>query len=150
MADLTFFAVLPGEYGLLRVEGIRKLGVRADELRAGLIGVGNLELGMAIVAVLFLGRFLAGGLDRNGTASVHTQAPLGDVIVVGAPVGHLAAGVIVPPAEVVEAALRVVLDLRRLPEPEVPVQPLRRRARHERAAARVVADECGDPADPAY
>ena len=42
-------------------------------------------------------------LDGDRAAAVHVQGPLGDVEVVGAPVGHLAAGVLVPPAELVVA-----------------------------------------------
>ena len=46
--------------------------------------------------------------DRS--AVVHAEAPLGDVVVMGAPVGHLAAGVFVPPAELVMAAFLDVID----------------------------------------
>ena len=47
--------------------------------------------------------------------SRRTQAPLGDVVVMGTPVGHLAAGILVPPAELVVAASRMIGDVRGLP-----------------------------------
>src|SRR5262249_8986938 len=65
--------------------------------------------------------------DRAGV--VHAQAPLGDVEVVGAPVGHHAAGVlaVLPPVGEVgvhaaRAEDRVVRPLRGRPQPAVPVQ----------------------------
>ena len=54
-------------------------------------------------------------LDRDRAAVVHAQAPLGDVEVMGAEVGHLAAGVVPEEAEVVVDPLLVVRRLGRGP-----------------------------------
>ena len=64
--------------------------------------------------------------DRPHACCVLPDGPGGDVDVVGAPVGELAARVFVPPAELVVAALLDVVDLRRLAEPDVPVEFLGR------------------------
>ncbi len=89
---------------------------------------------------------------RIGARVLHADGPLADVDVVGAPVGELAAGVLVPPAEIAVAPLLAVVDLGRLAEPHVPVQ-LGGGLRHgERAAGRAVADgrrDLPDLADPA-
>ena len=53
----------------------------------------------------------AGRLDGDRARLVHAEAPLGDVEVVGAEVGHLAAGVVPEEAEEVVDALRVVRPL---------------------------------------
>ena len=53
---------------------------------------------------------------------LHAHAPLGQVEEVGPDVGHLAAGVFVPPAEGEVAALLGVGDQRCLAEPRVPIQ----------------------------
>src|SRR5262249_35072504 len=70
----------------------------ADQLGAIGVGVGHLEIRVAVEAVGLLGRRRGRGLDRNRAALVHAQAPLSNIVVVGAPVGHLAAGVFIPPA----------------------------------------------------
>src|SRR5581483_5746418 len=61
----------------------------------------------------------------------HAEAPLGDVEVVGAPVGHHAAGVfavVAPVGEVLvdaaRAEFRVVRALGRRPQPAVPIETL--------------------------
>src|ERR1035438_10381511 len=61
--------------------------------------------------------------------------PGGDVEVVRAPVGHRAARVFVPVAEIRVAALRHVVGFWRLPQPEVPVEAGGDRGRLERALA---------------
>src|SRR5947199_235124 len=70
-------------------------------------------------------------IERAGI--VHAHSPLRDVDMVSAPVGHLAAGVFIPPAEfvmrprfgivfvVAEAALEVI-GHRGLAEPHLPVE----------------------------
>src|SRR5438876_4187051 len=45
-----------------------------------------------------------------------------NVVVMGAPIGHRAAGIIVPEAEVHVTALREIIDFGRLAEPEIPIQ----------------------------
>ena len=102
----------------------RKLPIAANQLDAIGVGVGHLEGRMAVVAVGLLGRGRAFGLDRDRAAAVGTEAPLGDVVVMGAPVGHLAAGVFVPPAEFVMAALLDVIDLRRRAQARSPSSAL--------------------------
>ena len=62
------------------------------------------------------------------------DGPGGDIDVVRAPVGELAARVFVPPAELVVAALLAVRNLGRLAEPEVPVEFLWRLSHGERPA----------------
>src|SRR5207249_1535002 len=122
-------------------------GAGADQpgavaIRAGVlgVGVGDREVRVGVVAVGLVDRLGALGVDADRAAAVHAEAPLGDVVVVGAPVGHLAAGILVPPAELVVAALLDVVDRGGLAEPEVPVEPLGHRGRRERALLGVVAD----------
>src|SRR5205085_715228 len=85
-------------------------GVGAAQAGAGgavgavVISKGDGEGRVAVVRPGSLGRGGAGALDEVGAGAVHPQRPLRDVVVVRAPVGHLAAGVFVPPAEVVMAA----------------------------------------------
>src|SRR5262249_35148971 len=93
-----------------------------DHLGAVGVGVRHLEGRMAVVAVRLLGRRLAGCLDGDGPVAVHAERPLGDVEVVSAPIGHLAATVLVPPAVLVMATLRNVVDLLTRAEPHVPVE----------------------------
>ena len=104
----------------------------------------TMELGGGVVAVVD-GRIAALELDREHALDdldrcrarvLHADGPLADVDVVGAPVGHLAAGVLVPPAEVAVAAMLAIVDLRRLAQPHVPVQLGGRLDRGERAAGR--------------
>src|SRR5687768_7969511 len=66
-----------------------------------------------------------------------------DVHVVGAPVGHLAAGVLEPPAELGVAALWDVLDQWGLAEPPFPIEVRRRLLLLERPAA-IAAADCHD------
>src|SRR5262249_39540885 len=127
----------------------------ADELGAGrpvgpvAVGVGRLEVRVAVEAVGVGRRRVAPPLHRDRPGFIHAQGPLGDVVVVGAPVGHLAAGILIPPAEIVVATLPAVFGLRRRAEPEVPVEPFGRPLGRERAADRVVADARLDAADRA-
>ena len=71
-------------------------------------------------------------VTATGPVSSMPEAPLGDVVVVRAPVGHLAAGVLVPPAELVMAALLDVGHVGGRALPEVPVELLRGPARRGR------------------
>src|SRR5205814_810342 len=98
----------------------RPVGSRAaaaDQSRAGgaigavVVGVGHLEGRMAVVAVGAIGGGGAGADDRAGAALIHAEGPLRDVVVVSAPVGHLAAGIFIPPAELVMAAFGDVFDV---------------------------------------
>src|SRR5207247_2778970 len=111
----------------------------ADDLHAVGVGEDGLEVGMAVVLTFYPGRWRAAALDLDRAAVIHVEGPLGDVVVVDAPVGHLAAGIRIPPAELVVAvgedltgrltprrslAAALHLDeairhLRRLAEPEV-------------------------------
>ena len=84
-----------------------------------------------------LGQLLAFDLAGRDKA----DRPVGDVQVVRAPVGHRAARVVVPVAEIRVAALRHVADPRRLPQPEVPVQ----RRGHRDLLERAVAHARGQP-----
>src|SRR5439155_22155739 len=68
-------------------------GAGAQQFGAGRVGVLHHELGVDVVAGGPLLRD-ADGLGGDRAAVPHAQAPLGDVVVVGAPVGHLAAGVL--------------------------------------------------------
>ena len=78
---------------------------------------------VAVVAVGLLRGLDAGGRDVHRAGSVHAQAPLGDVVVVGAPVGQLAAAVFVPPSELIMTSFLDVRDVGRRAFPEVPVEP---------------------------
>src|SRR5262249_52422536 len=70
----------------------------------------------------------------------------GDVDVVGAPVGHLAAGILAPPAKRVMTAFRNVGNVRRLPLPQVPVEMRWRLHGFERPAGRILVGDGGHPA----
>src|SRR5206468_10841258 len=83
----------------------------ADDLHPVGIGEDHLEVGMAVVSVVPLRWRRAAALDVDRTAVVHVEGPLGNIIVMGAPVSHLAAGVRIPPAELIVA---VRVDLLRL------------------------------------
>src|SRR5205814_2914632 len=100
------------------------------------VGVGDVEFAMNVVAgvALRVGAD-ADRFDRDGARAVHAEAPLNDVVVMGAPVGHHPAGVFVPVAEVPVGALRNVLLPGRLSLPHVPIEPGRNRLHGEGAAA---------------
>src|SRR5262245_24937999 len=100
------------------------LVVAADHLHAVGVGVNHFHPLRHLVPVVLVVAGPGLGLDR--AAVVHAEAPLGDVQVVGAEVGHLPAGVVPEEAEQVVDVLGVVRLLRRGAEPEVVVQ-LRRR-----------------------
>ena len=89
-----------------------------------LIGDGEVVVAVVVVDEV-LGQLRADGRGGDRAGVVLAEAPLGDVVVVRAPVGQLAAGVLVPPAELVVAPLLDVGDVGRRALPEVPVEPLR-------------------------
>ena len=109
-AEIAFLASAAFDNSF-RIRGIRKLRVGANDLGAVGVGVGHLEMCMAIVLVVCLGRRGALGFHGHRAVAVHSQTPLSDVVVVGAPVGHLAAGVLVPPTELIVTARVGVLSL---------------------------------------
>src|SRR5207248_96766 len=107
------------------------LAVAADEVYAALFraAVDHLHaIGVDVThAVVGLGVFRWNDLAR--ARFVHSQAPLGDIEVVGAPVGHHAAGVfavVAPRREVVvnaaRAEHRVVGPLRGRAKPAIPIE----------------------------
>src|SRR6185312_3227741 len=61
-------------------------------------------------ALFELHRMRGRPFDRDRTRVALPDGPLSDIDVMRAPVGHLAAGVFVPPAELVMAATRDVVD----------------------------------------
>src|SRR5262249_25606165 len=111
------------------------------------VGVGDLEGGMAVVAVGPIRRGSAGAAHADGAGLIHAESPLRDVVVMGAPVGHLAAGGLVPPGDLVMATLGHIFDARRRAEPEVPVEPFEHRPHLERAAHGIRADQRRHAAD---
>lgn len=60
-------------------------------------------------------------LDSDGPGAI--DRPAGDVIMMGAPIGHGPAGIIEPEPEVGMGALTNVIDLGRLTEIEIPIEP---------------------------
>src|SRR5262249_45760992 len=113
------------------------------------VGIGDLEIAMAIEAVALAQRRFTPAVDRDRTAVVHAHGPLRDVVVMGAPVGHLPSGMVLPPAEVVMAALRRVVDACGRAKPEIPVQTFGHRLGLERPFLRIVADAGFDALDHA-
>src|SRR5579871_465118 len=63
---------------------------------------------------------------------------------VGSPVGHLAAGILIPPTEVVVAALGDVVDARGLAQPHLPIETLGNGSRFEGSPLRRRADAASD------
>src|SRR5262249_5291179 len=109
--------------------------------RVGRVGVGDVEAGEAVEAVrLFMGRRTRGRLDLHRAGTIGAETPLGDVVVVRAPVGDLAARVLVPPAKLSMAALLDEFDFGGLAEPEIPIEPGGNGAGREWPPLRVVAD----------
>ena len=137
-----------------------------DEDGAVGISAGDIEFRGGVVLIVdrrtavFEGDGQVGdGFDAQGAGVVHAHRPLRDVDVVRAPVGELAAGVFVPPAEFVmraaggvarvrgaRAALNVI-DQRRLALPHFPIQDVGDRHFRQRRARLHVADRAGDLAD---
>src|SRR5262249_50624241 len=66
--------------------------------------------------------FVASAEARDGPGRFRVQSPTRDVEVVRAPVGHLAAGVVPEPPEVVMATEGIVGDIRRRSQPHIPVE----------------------------
>src|SRR5439155_7553217 len=103
-----------------------------------------------------LGLFVVGRLDMIGTGVVAAQAPLGDVEVMGADVGHPATGillVIAPGGEVFVYAAgaedRMVSPLGCRAQPELPIQPGLHRLRGQVAGVARAAESCVHGEDPA-
>ena len=156
--DLVTFHLLGERLAVGAVEFLHggAATVHGDGLGSVRVGVLHLEGGVAVVAIAGVERL--GGfeyLDVGRAVAVHAEAPLRDVDVVRAPVGHLAATVIVPPAEFV-VAVRLVLvvlpfeavgHLRGRPQPHVPVEFLGRLDFLDRSAGRVAADAALDARD---
>ena len=67
-------------------------------------------------------KVLTDARNLHRAAAVGADTPLGDVVVMRAPVGHLAAGIIGEPAELVMAPVGAIVRIRRRAEPEVPIQ----------------------------
>ena len=118
------------------------LALGADEQHAAAVAVDHLHAVGVEVAHAAGGFGVLGRDDLHRAALVHAQAPLGDVEVVRAPVGHHAAGVfavVAPVREVLMHAARaehgIVGPHRGRAEPDIPVQAglhrfLRQVARH--------------------
>src|SRR5438552_2232881 len=75
-------------------------------------------------------------VDFDGAAPFGAVAPLGDVVVVSAPIGHLTTAEGIPPAEVPMAVLAVVGHHRRLADVVIPIQSLWNWLLRERAVHR--------------
>ncbi len=112
-------------------------------------------LGIGRLAIILERKAAAARRNRRGP--LHLHGPLHDIDVVRAQVGHLAAGVIPEPAEMVKRAVRIVGPLGRRAEPHVVIEIVgrcrvgrRAETRHdvaERAHAR--ADHFADISRPA-
>src|SRR5262249_52125912 len=70
--------------------------------------------------------FVASAEARDGPGGFRVQGPTRDVEVVRAPVGHLTAGIVPEPPEVVMATEWIVGDIWRRPQPHVPVEFFRK------------------------
>ncbi len=126
--------------------------VGAQHSDAARVNVFDVEFRVGVVAIVAGVRSSAGCLDPERTGAIHPQAPVCDVVVMGAPVGQLAAGVLQPPAKVPVRPLGNVVRIERRPEPHIPVQVLRHGLSFERPAGRPggkVGFNLLDPADPA-
>ena len=109
------------------------VGRRADFERDA-VGVGVVHLVVAVGVVAAGDGFLEpAGLDAVGREQA--DGPIGDVVVVRTPVGHRAAGILIPKAKRPVAALDDVVGARRLALPEIPVEPRRNRRLGKRPAA---------------
>ena len=109
---------------LVADEAVAVLAVTGgDQVDAIGVGVGDSEVRVAIVAVGLVRGLGAGGRDVHRARPVHTEGPLGDVVVVGAPVGELAAAILVPPSKFVMTSFLDVRDVGCRTFPEIPVEP---------------------------
>ena len=96
---------------------------------------------------IFIGNGVFGirAIDFNWAHArfMFAERPGGDVDVVRSPVGELATGILVPPAELVVAAFLPVVDQGGLALPEVPVEFLGRGCCRERPTGRTAVDPHG-------
>ena len=98
-----------------------------------------MEIGGHVIVILPRVEF-ADSFDLHRAGVFQAQSPHGDIRVVHAPIGHLAAGVFQPVTKKVVRPLLDVGHLGRLPEPHVPVQVRRRILLFERTARLHAAD----------
>src|SRR5438105_2887346 len=86
--------------GRLMAKGIVP-GITGHARQFGAVSVliSDFEVARVIVAQRACFNRVAHGLNRDRAAFIHAQGPLRDVIVVGAPVSHFAAGISLPPTE---------------------------------------------------
>ncbi len=97
--------------------------------------VGHAKIDGNVVAVHDVGVFRL-AIDLDGQA---VDGPLRDVEMMGSPIGHLSAGVFVPPAE---GVMRTFLDVRhigRLALPQIPVEVRRHLSSLKRTAGHILA-----------
>ena len=128
---------LPLRVGMRPVDGVVLGGV---DLQADAVGISvvHLVFGEGVVAAgNGLGEVLR--LDLGG--GEQADGPIGDVVVVSAPVGHGAAGIFIPETEISVAALFHIVMGGGLALPEIPIQA----GGHRGGLERTVAQARGQP-----
>ena len=123
---------------------IRQLGEQAADRERERHRVGVVARGEAVLERL---RQRALAFDPRRAGVQPADRPLGNIDMVGTPIGELAAGVLDPPAERPMRPLRAVRPLRRRALPELVIEPLGDRLRRERAAVEPRVDADADRAD---
>src|SRR5439155_25256382 len=92
------------------------LRLNEDHFNAIGIRIGDLA-GVADLAQVLVPWKSPGAVDRDRPAVVHSQAPLSDIEMMGAKIGHLPAAIVPDKAEVVLHVVLVVLPPRLRAEP---------------------------------
>src|SRR5260370_12190673 len=94
----------------------------AGEFGAVRVLISDFEVARVIIAQRSRFDRVPHGVNRNLPLPVHTKGPFSDVVVLGTPVRHLAARVILPPTELIVDALLTTRGLRHLTDPEAVIQ----------------------------
>ena len=105
-----------------RLGTVRRLAMRPLDDQVGILENGLLGIGR--FAVVLQGETAAEA--RDGSRHLEVEEPVDDVERMLAEIGHLTAGRVPEPAEMIDAAIRVVWPLGGRAEPHIPVEFRRR------------------------
>src|SRR5262249_41888583 len=106
----TVFAVSHANHARA-VRAISAVGIR----------VSDAESGMAVIRPVALSRGRGSRFDFDWAAVIHVERPLCNVVVMSAPIGHFAARIFIPPAELIMTPFWDEIDHWRGTKPHVPI-----------------------------